>query len=98
MKVIAAHMGANRYDLGWELARKSNNNVFLEICSTDIDYDKIRHAVDAAGDQRVLFGTDYSLFDPSYTIGVVESSNLSEREKMYIYRENALRIFTKYKT
>lgn len=97
LKVIAAHMGGSRFDLGCELAKKSNNNVFLEICATDIDYDKIRQAVDTAGAERVLFGTDYSLFDPSYTIGAVESSRLSEREKMCIYRENALRIFTQYK-
>jgi uncharacterized protein len=93
LKLIAAHMGGPRFDLGIQLAGQANENVFLEICSTDISVDKIRQAVDRCGADRVLFGTDYSLFDPSYTIGAVESSELSQDEKQMIYYRNAARIF-----
>lgn len=97
LKLIAAHMGGNRFDLGIQLAKHTNHNVVLEICSTDISYDKIKMAVDAAGVERVLFGTDYSLFDPSYTIGAVESSQLTDMEKEMLFRKNALKIFTNIK-
>jgi uncharacterized protein len=97
VKLIAAHMGGNRFDLGIQLAKEANQNVFLEICSTDISCDKIKLAMDAAGAERILFGTDYSLFDPSYTIGAVESSQLANMERQMLFYENALKVFTRFK-
>lgn len=93
LKVVAAHMGGPRYDLGLELVQNSNENIFLEICSTDISSGKIEKAVKVAGVGRVLFGTDYTLFHPSHVIGALESSKLDEVEKEHIYRLNAEKIF-----
>jgi len=42
-----------------------------------------------------MYGTDYALFSPSYTIGAVESAGLTEDEKEHIYKLNALRVFTR---
>ncbi len=96
LKIAAAHMGGDRYDLGILLAQNTNDSIVLEICATYTVRDKIRLAVDGAGIGRVMYGTDYSLFDPSYTIGAVESSVLSEKEKECIYRLNAQRFFSRY--
>lgn len=96
VRLIAAHMGGDRPDLGAELAGMTNGNVYLEICSTCVAFDKIRSAVEAAGIERVLFGTDYSLFDPSFTIGAVESADLTDKQREFIYYKNALRLFARY--
>lgn len=45
------------------------------------------------GAGRILFGTDGPLINPAWTIGLIESTALSEADRWDIYCENALRLF-----
>jgi predicted TIM-barrel fold metal-dependent hydrolase len=51
----------------------------------------LRAIADAAGIERVLFGTDYPLLPPSRYYRELESSGLSPEERRAVLGENALR-------
>ena len=36
------------------------------------------------GKRKVLFGSDYTLFDPGYTLGMIEDADLSAEERALI--------------
>jgi hypothetical protein len=67
-------------------------NIYVEPCSSYADRDKIRMSIDTVGLDRVLFGTDFTLINPAFVIGMVESSGLTEEEKSYIYYKNSIKL------
>ena len=91
--LIAAHMGGPRLDLALELAQQTEANVFLEICTSLASAGRVEQAVQAAGVERVLFGTDYTLFSPAHSIGAVEAADLSLAERQRIFCDNAAELF-----
>ncbi|HOV64270.1 MAG TPA: amidohydrolase family protein, partial [Spirochaetia bacterium] len=68
-------------------------NTYLEICSSCTDMRRVRRAVDAVGKERVLFGTDSTLFMVEYTLGAMDDMGLTEEERTAIMGENAERLF-----
>lgn len=92
LPIILAHMGGNTW---WEGVRAAleSPNLYLEICSTWTDPEKVRAAIDAVGAERVLFGTDATLFDAAHMLGAVEDAGLSQEEYALIMGENARRLF-----
>ena len=65
---------------------------YLETCSSGTAFNCIEAAVDAAGEDRVLFGTDMTLMDARQQIAKVTTSTLSEDIKIKILGENAKRL------
>ena len=47
----------------------------------------------ALGPERVLFGTDATLFDTMYMLSLYREANLSPAESRLVMGENALRLF-----
>jgi predicted TIM-barrel fold metal-dependent hydrolase len=90
--IILAHMGGDAWWEGVRAAQESAN-LYLEICSTWTDPEKVRAGIDAVGAERVLFGTDATLFDAAYTLGALEDAGLSHAERDLIMEENAKRLF-----
>jgi uncharacterized protein len=90
--IVVAHMGG---DAWWEGARAARQapNVYLELCSTYTDPEKARAAVDAVGPERVLFGTDATLFTASHMLGAMADMGLTESELEMIMGGNARRLF-----
>jgi predicted TIM-barrel fold metal-dependent hydrolase len=92
-KFILAHMGGYSWEEGIAvgLLRK---NTYLEICGTCTDTRKLRAAITAVGAERVLFGTDSTLFAPEYVFGSIADMGLSENEYRLVMGENAKRLFS----
>jgi len=67
-------------------------NIYVEPCSSYADRDKVRMSIDTVGLDRVLFGTDFTLINPVFVIGMVESSGLTEEEKSHIYYKNSIKL------
>jgi hypothetical protein len=92
LPIIMGHGGAN----GWREAidvLKNTRNTYTEFCNSSIEPGKVRATIDAAGADRVLFGTDAGLFDPAFCMGVYEEANLTPDEQQAILRDNAAKLF-----
>ncbi len=89
---ILGHMGGYEWEVGIEVA-KERPNVYLEVCSTCTEPRKLRQAVDAVGPQRVLFGTDATLFEPAYMRMALEDAGLTQEEMKWVLGESARRLF-----
>lgn len=89
---ILGHMGG---DAWWEGARvgKEAPNLYLELCSSYTDPEKVRAAIEAVGPERVLFGTDATLFTASHMVGAMADMGLTEAEMRLIMGENTRRLF-----
>jgi len=89
---ILGHMGGYAWEEGLAAGR-AVPNAWLEICSTCTDTGKVRAAIEAVGEDRVLFGTDSTLFAAEYMHGAMADFGLSDRELAKVMGENAERIF-----
>jgi predicted TIM-barrel fold metal-dependent hydrolase len=89
---ILGHMGGFAWDEGLAVGR-ARANTYLEICSSCTDMRRLRAAVDAVGRERVLFGTDSTLFMAEYTLGAMSDMGLKEEELLCVMGENAERLF-----
>lgn len=92
LKIILAHMGGDNWKAGIEVAQKVKNT-YLEICCSHPARDKIREAVDRIGARRVLFGSDSTLLDPAFALGMVKDADISQKEKELILYRNAQQLF-----
>lgn len=91
---IAGHMGNPE----WETAAKTFKkvkNVYLEICSSFPCQDKIKTVVKEIGAQRVVFGSDSTLINPAFIIGMVIESDINKEEKERIFYLNAKDLLSK---
>ena len=93
LKIILAHAGGLDWHLATDIA-DSGPHVFAEICSSCSSPDKILQLMDAFGSNRVLFGTDTTLFHPGYALGMVQDAPLSNEERVRILGGNALQLFS----
>jgi len=76
----------------WETAArtfKRVKNVYLEICSSFTCRSKIETVVKEIGAQRIVFGSDSTLINPTFIIGMVIESDISKEEKEKIFYLNA---------
>lgn len=94
MTVIAAHFGG--YTV-WDRAVKcyaGRENVYVDTCSSfwKLSDDEIRSYINAYGVDKVLFGTDYPMWDASAELDRLFSLGLSEREYDMILHENLERL------
>ncbi len=93
LKIILAHSGGFDWTLATSIASVSDS-LFAEICSSCTSSDKLNALIEAFGSQRVLFGSDTTLFHPSFSIGMVEDAHLEPNVYRQIMGENAKRLFT----
>lgn len=92
LPIIVAHMGGDAWQEGIAVAKEAPN-LYLEPCATWADADKVAVAVREIGAERMLFGSDYTLFDPGHTLGMIEDAGLSAEERALILYGNAARLF-----
>jgi predicted TIM-barrel fold metal-dependent hydrolase len=95
--VLMAHLGTglgltvDEWIQGIELA-KTARNVYVETCTSITSYGQIEMAVKELGAERVVFGTDLPLLDPSVQKAKITGSDLSKGEKEMIFGRNMARI------
>lgn len=98
--IVMGHIGGNtRRGVN---AAKGIDNIFVEICggrqdadSTSVwTSDRLSLPIKELGSERVLFGTDLPLIDPSSSIGILEESNFASLEKENVMYRNAKKLFS----
>ena len=95
---ILAHSGASYYMArkNAEVARK-HPNVVLDITYTTTGRGMVEFLVEQVGAEKVLYGSDTPMRDPSPQLGWVCYAKISEQDKKKILAENIIRILNKRK-
>lgn len=68
-------------------------NVYGDFAGDIYDYELIENLVASVPSDRILFGSDYSWFDPKANILRVLLANISDKIKLKILRENAIKVY-----
>ena len=91
---VLAHPGAGKEDFLNRLAKVAElPNLHLDISGSGIDRcGVIRKAVDMAGKEKILFGTDYPINNPAVYVHGVLLEALTDEENRAVYRDNFLRL------
>lgn len=90
---VAAHPGDKAQFLRHIERIKKYDNYYLDLSGTGIfRYGLIAHGVKEVGSERLLFGTDYPICNPSMYVNAVLFEKLSDRDYDNIFCENAKRI------
>ena len=73
---------------------KLSENYYLDVSGYGIfRHGMLRHAIDAFGAERILYGSDYPTCNPAmYIGGVLLDSLISDSEKELIFAKNAKRL------
>ena len=94
VKIVLAHPGGGRQEFLDRLKKIAEYpNLHLDISGSGIDrYQILRKAVDIAGKEKLLFGTNYPINNPSVYVQGALFEPLSEEEYTAIFRDNFLRL------
>ncbi|MFO7945414.1 MAG: amidohydrolase family protein [Armatimonadota bacterium] len=91
LSIVLAHAAHTDYIAAARVAAEQDN-IYLDFCCEWPGSGKIRKAIEICGAEKIVFGTDMDLLDPSFTRGMFEEARLSDDEQTLIYRENARRL------
>ena len=91
VKWVLAHAAGGGDPDAIEAAR-AVPSVYLETCGSSGAYDAVRAAVDGAGADRVLFGTDMPLLDARQQIAKVTTAAISDEAKQRVLGLNAIEL------
>ncbi|MEW6237931.1 MAG: amidohydrolase family protein [Candidatus Omnitrophota bacterium] len=94
--LINAHMGNCPQANGdWHraaIAAQQYPNIYLDTASSAFDNDMIEFAVEKAGAEKILFGSDSPLLDPILQIAKVTESDLAPEQQQLILHGNIDRL------
>ena len=88
---LALIMGHGMGDDGIWVAQRTKS-VYVEQSGTYPERGFVRKAIDGAGKERVVFGSDLDLIKPAYALGVYAAAEMSAEEERLVMAENARRI------
>ena len=93
-QIIAAHFGGWSQ---WPEAIESLSglpNIFVDTSSSlpFMQTEEILRLIDAFGIDRILFGSDYPMWQPADEVRLIEALNLSAAEKHAIFWDNSARL------
>jgi len=91
-KIILADIGGGEWPAFVEVAARLTN-VALACGGSDADRDRIKEAVDAAGQRRVMLGSGCPLVHPAYALGMVRDSSIAAAMKDRVLYRNAKEVF-----
>lgn len=91
LQVIAAHLGGwSVFDLAYECLKDTDCFVDTCSCSAFLPPDDMARRIRAYGAQRVLFGTDFPIWEHETEVRAIERLPLTDDEKEQIFCGNAL--------
>jgi len=94
MPIIMAHAGASEYEAAaWCAAQV--DNLFLEFCCSYAGRGRVRRAIEIAGIERIVFGSDIDLLSPAFSLGMFDDAALSDDEARMAFSGNAERILAR---
>ncbi|MGE5613220.1 MAG: amidohydrolase family protein [Bacillota bacterium] len=96
LRLIEAHMGSTQIAHGqWHTAlavAKRRPNLILDTTSSGMDLGMVEAAVEAIGDERIIWGSDVPLLAIGYNIAKITSAEIPESSKRKILGENIARL------
>ncbi|MFF0725640.1 amidohydrolase family protein [Streptomyces sp. NPDC004134] len=93
LRVIVGHAGGDAWREAAHTAAECDR-LYLEHCRTAADAERIAYAREAGvGVERLLFGTDATLVDPSVALGVIRDAGLRGAELERVLWGNAAELF-----
>ncbi len=92
MPIIMGHMGGDAWAEAIETAR-TTPNLYLELCCSYPERPKMERAVQRAGSERILFGSDLDLINPGFILGMVRDAAISPEDKERILLRNSQALF-----
>lgn len=91
-RILMAHAGGDAWREGIAAAEQQSNLYLDFTCSTPYA-GAIERAIAILGAERVLFGTDATLFDPAYMRARFDAISMTTAQRNMIMGANALSIF-----
>ncbi len=67
-------------------------NIYLDLCRSEMSRFWVERIVTEAGPERVLWGTDFPFIEPSYVLGRLACTTLSDKVKRQVFGENMLKL------
>jgi uncharacterized protein len=89
---IIAHMGNAWWREALDTAAK-RDNIYVDIVTSISFFDLIKIACQTIGPDHVMYGSDYHLLEPAFSLGMVMSSEIDESARSSILYQNAERVF-----
>ena len=90
LKIIAAHLGGwSMFDEAYELLSGTDCYIDISSCSAALPPERIGEYIHAYGAERILFGTDFPLWDPVSEVKLLDSLRLTDSELEQITSKNA---------
>ncbi len=90
---VAAHPGEYEHYMRHLERLKKYDNAYLDISGTGLfRYGMLRDGIRQAGDEKLLFGTDYPIINPGMYVEAVCFEHISEESREKIFFKNAQRI------
>ena len=89
---ILAHEGAGSTRGGVETAQRVPNT-YLDTCGSGLTPGGVKYAVEGAGSDRVLFGSDMPLNDTRPQVAKVVTADIPDDAKRNVLGLNAMRLF-----
>lgn len=93
--VLLGHSSPGEAETAIALAR-DYENAFLDLCDIHRHNGIVDRFVEGAGAHKVLFGTDMPWYDPTYCMGSILFSHISDADKEKIIYHNAKRLLSRF--
>jgi hypothetical protein len=88
---ICAHTGGFEYKAMLERMKKHENTI-ADLSGNVYLHHFVEDCVNAIGDERVAFGSDFDFMDPCIMIDMIKTSSISDESKERVLGGNAMRL------
>jgi predicted TIM-barrel fold metal-dependent hydrolase len=92
LPIVAAHAGGEAWREAIEAA-VGRPNLHLEFAVSNQERGRIERAIAALGPERVMFGSDATLFDPLYVLSCFREAQITDQDRPLVMGGNAIRVF-----
>lgn len=93
LQVIAAHLGGwSMFDVAYENLRDTDCYLDISSCTMFLEREQVKKYINGYGADRILFGTDFPLWNPMTEVQTFMQLDLSERDREKIAYQNAQNI------
>lgn len=93
LPIVIAHSGLGTPSEAAARIAASTDNVYLELSSSFASLAEVRRAVALAPSERLLWGSDAPLLEPSYVLGTYEDAGIPPEARERVFWSNAAELF-----
>jgi hypothetical protein len=72
---------------------RTTPNLYVDVCGSAAYRGSLRKLIDLVGADKILYGSDFPMFDFAWELGRVTLADITDEEKRLICGENARRLF-----